>query len=158
MIRLVLLAIALMAVWLIWSGLFKPLLIGLGLVSVAVTLWLVHRMDLTNKAYFTLDLIPSMLGFWTWLLFEIVRSNLTVAGIILKRKMPISPTMTTLEPPTSGLVGQAMLANSITLTPGTLTVDAHQGKLQVHCLTKKGASDLVDGDMAERVAKAVGTR
>lgn len=158
MLRISLLAIALMAVWLIWSGLFKPLLIGLGVLSVLVVLWLSRRMQLTDKAFFTLDLLPRMLGYWVWLLWEIIRSNLVVARIILTAKMPISPTLITLEMPTRGLVGQATLANSITLTPGTLTVDAHEGQLMVHCLTEAGARELENGDMGQRVLKAVGER
>ena len=158
MYRLVMLAIALVAVWLIWSGLYKPLIIGLGVLSVALTLWLSVRMDLTNRAFFALDLVPRLLGFWAWLLVEIIRSNFKVAAIILSPRLPISPVMVKMLPPTQGIVGQATLANSITLTPGTLTVDAHEGEFIVHCLTEAGARETVDGDMGQRLVRAVGER
>ena len=154
--RVIWLMLALAATWLAWSGLFKPLLLGLGIASVALTLWLSQRMELTRREYFTLDLIPSMLRYWLWLAKEIVRANLSVARIILSPSLPISPTMVTIRSPVSGFIGQATLANSITLTPGTLTVDAHEGELRVHCLTFEGAEELRRGDIAQRTLDSLG--
>lgn len=154
--RTIWLALALALTWLAWSGYFKPLLLLLGSISVALTLVLAQRMKLTRREYFTLDLIPPMLPYWAWLLTQIVSANLTVARIILSPSLPISPTMVTIRSPCSGLVGQATLANSITLTPGTLTVDAHEGELRVHCLTFAGAEALREGDMARRTLDSLG--
>lgn len=154
--RTIWLTLALAVTWLLWSGNFKPLLLLLGIVSVALTLALAQRMELMRREYFTLDLIPSMLRYWAWLLREIVRANLSVARIILTPSLPISPTMVTIRSPCSGLIGQATLANSITLTPGTLTVDAHEGELRVHCLTFAGARALRQGDMARRTLDSLG--
>ena len=156
--RLLILALGLAAAWLVWSGLFKPLIFGLGALSLGLVLWLAIRMKVTEHGAFSLDLVPRLLGFWAWLLKEIVKSNLTVARIVLSPRLDISPRMVTLHPPTKGLQGQAILANSITLTPGTVTVDAHDGTFKVHCLTQQGAADLETGEMARRIHKAVGDR
>ena len=151
---------ALTITWLIWSGLYKPPILAFGVVSLILVVWLAERMELTRKEVFTLDLIPRLLGFWGWLLAAIVRSNLDVVRIILSPRLPISPTLISLDPPTKGLVGRATLANSITLTPGTLTIDAKEegGVFRIHCLTAEGAEDLKSGEMASRVAKALGDR
>lgn len=154
--RTIVLAVALIATWLIWSGIYKPLLLGLGLLSVLITLQLANRMGLTRREFFTLDLIPSMLGYWFWLLLETARANLQVTKIILSPGLPISPTMVTLKNPCKGFIGEATLANSITLTPGTLTVDAREGEFQIHCLTREGADEVMSGDMDRRVLKALG--
>ena len=151
---------ALAITWLVWSGLYKPQILAFGVLSLMVVMWLVARMDLTRREVFTLDLIPRLLGFWGWLLVAIIRSNLQVVRIILTPKLPISPTLMRLEPPKMGLVGRATLANSITLTPGTLTIDAKadEGGFRIHCLTAEGAAELKGGDMAGRVAGLVGDR
>lgn len=156
--RLLILAFALAGTWLVWSGLFKPLLLVLGVVSLVLVLWLSQRMGVADRQAFSLDLAPRLLGFWAWLLKEIVKSNLAVARIVLSPRMPISPELIRLRPPTRGLLGQAILANSITLTPGTVTVDAHNGTFLVHCLTGSGARDLEQGEMAQRLHRAVGHR
>ena len=72
MIRLLILVVALVATWLVWSGLYKPLLLGLGVVSVALSLWLSLRLGLHHRAVFALDLVPKLLGFWASLLDDII--------------------------------------------------------------------------------------
>ena len=97
MIRLLILAVSLAATWLIWSGLYKPVVLGLGVLSVILTLWLAVRMNLLRREVFALDLAPRMVLFWLGLLVDIVKSNLVVARIILTPEMPISPRMVELE-------------------------------------------------------------
>lgn len=156
--RLVILAVALAVTWLVWSGLYKPLLLGLGVVSVALTLWLCVRMKLHQRAVFALDLVPKLLTFWAGLLVDIIKSNFMVARIILTPSLPISPTLVRLEPKLEGQVGRATLANSITLTPSTVTLDAHRGVFLVHCLTEDSARETREGDLGDRLLKALGDR
>lgn len=158
MVRVFILVLALTGTWLVWSGLYKGLLLGLGVASVALTLWLSVRMGLHRKAVFALDLIPNMLTFWAWLLKEIVKSNFVVARVILSPSLPVSPTLLRVEPHLEGQVGLATMANCITLTPSTVTVDAYEGVLTVHCLTKRSAADMRESDMASRIRKAMGSR
>ena len=65
--------------------------------------------------------------------------------------MPITPTVMRFDALPKGPVGQAILGNSITLTPGTLALDLHEGVIKVHALTEAGAADLAEGEMDRRV-------
>ena len=140
------------AAWLLWSGMYKPLLIGLGVVSCLLVLVLSRRMGFFHRDVFSLHLIWRLLPLWGWLGTVLVVSNIEVARIVLGRRLDISPTITRLDALPEDPVGQAILANSITLTPGTVTLDAHEGALLVHCLNRKGADSLLEGEMNRRVA------
>ncbi len=156
--RLIILIVALAVTWLVWSGLYKPLLLGLGVLSLTLAVWLALRMQLTERKVFAIDTVPNALGYWIWLAGQVLKSNIDVAKIVLSPSLPISPSMVTIRAPLPGLIGQATLANSITLTPGTVTVDAHQGVFVVHSLTRDGAREVEEGEMARRVAEAFGDR
>ena len=86
------------------------------------------------------------------LLKEIVKSSLEVARIVLARELRLSTRVIEIDASRLSPVDQAVLGNSITLTPGTLTLDASDGRLQVHALTAEGAEALEDGEMLRRVA------
>ncbi len=155
--RLVLTFILWMVIWLLWSGLYKPLLITLGVISCLFTLFLAHRMGFFKRDVFSLHLTYRLIPFWGWLAIELVKSNLEVARIVLSPKMPVSPTVVQLTAQTENPVLQAILGNSITLTPGTVTLDDHEGELLVHCLTRQGADALLEGDMNRRVSALLNT-
>ncbi len=158
MIRIVILALALSATWLIWSGLYKPLLLALGMVSVGLTLWLSVRMGLHRKEVFALDLVPRLLGFWATLMVDIIKSNFVVARIILHPSLPISPTMVKLTPELKGQVARATMANCITLTPSTVTLDAFRGEFLVHCLTERSAAETRESTLGQDLQRTLGDR
>ncbi len=141
-----------MATWLLWSGFFKPLLIGLGVLSCLLTLYIVRRMDYFTKETFAFHYDFRLLGFWLWLGREIIVSSLQVARVVLRRRIEVEPTLVDINARNLSPVDQVLLGNSITLTPGTLTLDAHDGLLRVHALTVEGAAALEDGEMQRRVA------
>ena len=155
--RMLLLALVLMATWLLWSGFFKPLLIGLGVLSCALTLYLVRRMDYFTREAFSLHYDFRLLRFWVWLGREIVLSSLQVARVVLRRRIEVEPILIDINAGNLSTVDQVLLGNSITLTPGTLTLDVHEGRLRVHALTAEGAAALEEGEMQRRVA-ALGRR
>ena len=136
-----------LAAWLLWSGTYKPLLLVLGLISCALTLYFARRIDAFDRDVFAFHLWPRLPRYWGWLLKEIVKSSLDVARIVIHPKLPISPTVVEIDVAPPGPVGQAILGNAITLTPGSVTLDIHDGRLMAHCLTAEGAQALVDGDM-----------
>ena len=140
------------ATWLLWSGLYSPLLINLGVISCLLTLVIARRMGFFEDDVFSLHLTGRLIPFWGWLGKELVVSNLRVARIVLSRRMNISPTTVTLQALPEGRVSQAILGNAITLTPGTVTIDDYEGQLIVHCLTRAGARELQAGEMNRRVA------
>jgi multicomponent Na+:H+ antiporter subunit E len=138
--------------WLLWSGLYKPLLLGLGAFSCLLSAYLAARMGFfRHEALFRV--VPKMPGYWWWLLQEIVSSSIEVARLVLHPAMPISPTLVEIDAETGSEVGQVILGNSITLSPGTVTLDVHKGRLLVHCLTREGARALRAGEANRRVAR-----
>jgi len=146
------LLLLLMAAWLLWSGVYTPLLIGLGAVSCVLSLFLAYRIGFFDDL-FSLHVIPRLPRYWGWLLLEIVKSSLDVTRIILHRQLPISPTVVEFDAAPKGPVGQAILGNSITLSPGTVTLDVHDGRLRVHCLTREMAATLLSGEFNRRAAE-----
>ena len=151
--RKLILFFVLAAVWVLWSGLFQPLLLGLGLFSCFVVYLLVRRMGYLEDRLFALRYSFRLLGYWAWLVRAVVRSSLEVARIIIDPRLPISPRVLELKATSRHPVDQVILANSITLTPGTLALHLHDGVIKVHTLTEVGARDLMSGDMDRRVAR-----
>jgi multicomponent Na+:H+ antiporter subunit E len=146
------LLIPLAAAWLLWSGIYKPLLLGLGIFSCLLTIYIKHRMDYFETEMFALRFGGRLIGYWLWLAKEVVKSSLDVARIVLSPSLPISPRVVRIRASCAHPVDQAILANSITLTPGTLALDVHDGEIAVHALTKAGADELKQGEMDRRVA------
>ena len=148
---MLILLLSLAAAWLLWSGLYKPLLLLLGTASCLLTFWLVRRMGYFDEQLFALRLSLRLLRYWWWLGGQIIRSSLEVTRVVLDPKLPISPCVIDLEAESSHPFDQVVLGNSITLTPGTLTIDLHKGVLKVHSLTEAGARELMSGEMNRRV-------
>ncbi|HEY5761651.1 MAG TPA: Na+/H+ antiporter subunit E [Rhodocyclaceae bacterium] len=146
--------IALLAFWLLLSGLFTPFLIAAGVGCALAVVLFSRRMAVIDH-----EGLPTHLRFheialyWIWLVGEIIKSGLTVSRIILDPKLPISPTLTSFKPLQKTSVGLVIHANSITLTPGTLTVRVAPDRILVHALTRSGAADAAGGsEMDRRVA------
>lgn len=150
--RLTILLLVLASAWLLWSGLYKALLLVLGALSCLLSLYLAHRMGALDRSVFSWYILPQLPRYWAWLLKEITVSSFEVARIILKRDLPTSPTIIVFDAVPVGPVGQVVLGNSISLTPGSVTLDIHKGKITVHCLTQASADALLEGEMNRRVA------
>jgi len=140
--------------WLIWSGMFDAFHLSLGVISCALVTFISH--DLLFKEGFSYRNIVEAVRFIKyipWLLYQIVLSNIHVAYLVLHPKMPIEPFMITVETKLKKDISLVTYANSITLTPGTITADIVDRKYYVvHCISKKVADDLFTGDMEKRVA------
>ncbi len=152
LLAMTILLLVLAVAWVLWSGLYKPLVLGLGAFSCVLSVYMAHRMGFfRHQGLFSL--IPRLPAYWWWLLREIIVSSLEVAKIVLSPSMPISPKMVQLEAQSHSQVGQVILGNSITLSPGTVTLDVHEGKLLVHCLTRENALALRSGEAVRRAAQ-----
>ncbi|MDT8321257.1 MAG: Na+/H+ antiporter subunit E [Xanthomonadales bacterium] len=149
--RMLWLALLLAAAWLLWSGFFKPLLLALGALSCALTVFLSHRLHLFDTDFFSLRFSLRLFRFWGWLARQIVLSSVEVARVVLNPKLPISPTVVDFEAGSAHPVDRAILGNSIILTPGTLTLIIDGRKLTVHCLTRQGAEEIRAGEMNRHV-------
>ena len=141
--------------WLLLSGYFDvPLLLTFGALSCTLSMfiaWRVEKLDPEEQRLHP-KIGPQIILYWPWLLWQIVLANLDVAKRILNPQLPISPTMITLKPTQRSEMGQVIYANSITLTPGTVTTSLSEGVLEVHALTREAAESLLEGDMDRRVA------
>jgi len=151
-LRIVSLLIALFVFWILMSGMFAPFQLGLGVVSVIAVTWLARHMEVADREGHPAHLrLVAVLSYWMWLFKEIWISGLRVARIILNPRLPISPTLVRFRPSQETAVGLATHANSITLTPGTITVQANHQEFLVHALTREGAAGVVESEMNRRV-------
>ena len=96
------------------------------------------------------------LVYWPWLGLQIALSALTVSKIILTPRLPVSPVLLRVKMSQKSEVGKVTYANSITLTPGTVSVDIEGDEILVHALTQKGAAELTAGEMDRRVTRFEG--
>jgi multicomponent Na+:H+ antiporter subunit E len=153
--------LALFILWLLLSGyLDNPLLLGFGALSCALAVAIARRAQTIDPETLHLCwyLNPRLPRYLLWLLLEIIKSNLDVAKRILNPRLPIGPTLIRLYPSQRGELGQVIYANSITLTPGTVTTYLSEGRLEVHALTEESATALSQGEMDRRVSAIEGTR
>ncbi|MBX3447269.1 MAG: Na+/H+ antiporter subunit E [Parvibaculaceae bacterium] len=151
------LLVALFALWLALSGYFKAFLLAVGFLSCLFTVFLARRMKLLDDEAVPLQLRLTLPLYWSWLGGEIFKSAWAVSKIILSRNIALSQQLIAVESPLKTDMGHVIFANSITLTPGTVTVEAAPGKFLVHALTDEAAGAEAFGEMARRVA-AVETR
>ena len=143
----------LLALWLLLSGHYGALLVALGAASVIGSVVVAVRMGLVDGDTAVVRLGWRVPRYWFWLLTEIARANVAVAMTILDPRPRISPTLVRLRPSQRSDLGRVIYANSITLTPGTVTLGLEQEELLVHALTSTAAADLGAGEMDRRVSR-----
>ena len=152
------LGLFLIALWLLLSGHYTNLLISFGLISVILVVLIALRMDVVDHEGHPLHLHPkSLVIYWCWLLKEIFVSNIYVCRLILSPTMPISPTVIALRSSQISDLARVIFANSITLTPGTVTIDIDGDITEVHAITEETARLLLQGSMDAKVT-ALDTR
>ena len=152
MIRTILLSVWLAFTWLLWSGHSEPLLLALGAVSVVVAILLSRRMDLIDEESEAYHLGLRPLLYLPWLLWQIAKANLHIARVILTPSLPIRPRLLRIRARQQTDLGLVIFANSITLTPGTVTLDVRDQTLLVHALTRQSAEGLLNGEMNDHAA------
>jgi len=113
-------------------------------------------MEVADREGHPVHLGPSAITYWPWLAKEILKSALDVSRIILDPELPASPTLVRFKPRQKTAVGLVTHANSITLTPGTLSVEVGPEQFLVHGLTRAGARACVDSEMDRRVERFEG--
>ncbi len=150
------LALAMAAFWLAMSGLFTPMLLTLGVISIVLTLILCARMGILDGETAPYLYMPLSLSYFVWLGKEIYKANIAVVKAVLNPDMEISPTMVRVPMGRKTDIGATMFANSITLTPGTVTVEINQDDILVHALLSDMAVAEDFAEMGERSGFAVG--
>ena len=157
MIRVLSLSVLLMTVWLLFSGHYTLLHISLGVASVLVSVWIARRMDVVDYEGQPIAISVAAVGYFPWLLWEVIKSNIDVAKRILSPSLPISPRVFRVTASQRTAVGRTIYANSITLTPGTVTIQVRGNEFEVHALTSDTEESLRTGKMDARVARMEGT-
>lgn len=137
--------------WLLLSGYFTAFLVSAGIGSALVVVWFARRMDVVDHEGHPIHLGARALVYLPWLLKEIAKSAWDVSKIILNPRLPISPTLVRFVPSQKTDVGLVMHAQSITLTPGTITIEAEPGEFLVHALTQAGGRGVIASEMDRRV-------
>jgi len=153
-LKTILTSIFMMALWLMLSGIYKPMLIGFGIVSVALVMVIVRRMDRVDGDHVRISIKPIQFSHYLlWLFIEIAKSNWRVTKIILARTMPIRQNLFDVPYTQTSDLGQVIFANSITLTPGTLTIETEAGDFLVHALSYDPDDMAALADMDRRVTE-----
>jgi multicomponent Na+:H+ antiporter subunit E len=150
------LSAALFVTWMLFSGYFTPLLLGLGVASCLIVVWIAHRMDVIDHEGHPIQLRYLIVGYWGWLLWQIVLANWDVVKRIVHPKLPISPTLRPVRSTQKTDLGRVVFANSITLTPGTVSLRVSEGEVLVHAISREGMDELESGDMDRRVSAVEG--
>lgn len=157
--RIISLAVVLSILWLLLSGHWHdPLLIGLGIASVLLALVISARMEVIDREGHPIHLALRGLLYWPWLIKEIVVANIDVAKAILGLTDAIRPSVFTIKASQRSDLGKTIYANSITLTPGTVTIGLDGDELTIHALTPAARDGLATGEMDRRVAAIEGKR
>ena len=146
------LGVILLVFWLLLSGHYNALLLALGVASSALVVLLARRMDVIDAEGLPLQLGWRLLTYIPWLMKEILVSTLTVARIILTPRLPINPIIAHYRTSQRTDLGRALYANSITLTPGTVTVGVHGDDLEIHSLTWRDVHQGEEDAMDRRVS------
>ncbi len=152
------LILALACFWLGLSGHYSPLLLSLGGASILVTLVLAGRLGIIDREgapYFT---IIGVILYLPWLLKEVLKANLAVIKACLRADLDIDPALVKVKTVCQSDLAKTMFANSITLTPGTVTVEVEQGRMLVHALFEEDASPDAFTEMDARSARAIDGR
>ncbi len=145
------LSLTLGAFWLLNSGYNTPLILTLGVVSVAFVIYLARRMDVVDHESQPVQLTTSLPGYYVWLVKEIILANISVVKHVWLGNHTISPTLATLKASQITDMGRVIYATSITLTPGTVAVDLAGDQIVVHALLRENIEALAAGEMDRRV-------
>lgn len=149
----ILLSISLSVFWLLNSEHSTDYMLSLGLISIAFVVYIAHRMDVVDHESQPVHLTLKVPAYYTWLIKEIILSNLLVVKHIWLGNKSISPVFATITASQKTEIGKVIYANSITLTPGTVSVNLEGDRIMVHALLQETIKELESGEMDRRVAQ-----
>ena len=148
------LAAALTAFWVLLSGYWLPLIIALGVASIVLCVVIARRLDVCDHEGYPIHLTLRGTTYFPWLVKEIVVSNIVVAKAILTGN--VNPQVLQVRASQSDALGRTVYANSITLTPGTVSISVDEEIITVHALMDETADGLRSGEMNTRVCDLMG--
>jgi len=133
------------------SGHTSVLLLSLGLASVVLVTWLVSRMDHNDKAPVRMLFSIKFISYLGWLIWQVIITNIDVAKRIWNPSLPIKPASRKIKVTIKDPLIKTIYANSITLTPGTVTTEVGEDYFIVHALNSEGLDELEEGEMQRRL-------
>ena len=150
-------AIAMFTFWILLSGEFTFILITSGVVASLITAYLSHDIFI-GKADIKVEIrrVFRFLRYLPWLLWQVILSNIEIAYLVLNPKPLIDPQLVRFKPDLKTDLGIVTLAHSITLTPGTVTVEANREEFIIHAIWHKSAEGIISGEMQQKVKKIEG--
>jgi multicomponent Na+:H+ antiporter subunit E len=147
--------------WAVFSGKLDLLHVLFGAFSIALVLWRTNALVVSKRrpeeSVALASIAPLKLARYSaWLVKEIVVANIDIAKIVLKRDMPIEPALVAFDSTLTTDLARVMLGNSITLTPGTLTLEIDGRRFLVHGIVESGATGPVIDEMQRKLADLFG--
>ncbi len=143
--------------WALLSGQFhNGFLIAAGGLCISFVIWMSRRMGLLDDEGVPVRFYPRALLYVPYLTWQVILSNWDVFKRVWSPSLPIDPRMATVPYSTRHPFVTTTYANSITLTPGTVTVSIDDNSMLIHCLTKDGEDSLLEGDMERHVKRLEG--
>ena len=150
--HLIILFVSLFIFWFILSGLIAPFMLFLGLISTAFVVYIINRMDLIDEEIsFHNFSIMGLLLYLPWLLKEIIISNIKVCSYIVMPNKKMNPQIIKVKSSQISDLGHVLYANSITLTPGTVTIDVDGDVFTVHTLDHQFKESLESNEMDRKI-------
>ncbi len=160
--RALVLFILLAVFWALLSGQWDyhhhAFLIWSGVVCCAFTLFMAHRLKIIDDESVPVEMFGRLLIYLPWLMWQVVLSNIDVAKRVWAANLDINPQMIRVPYSTKKGFATAVYANSITMTPGTVTVEVYDGDMLIHALHDEAAAGLQSGDMHDKVLKLEGMK
>ena len=139
--------------WLVNSGHYTPLILGLGVASIILVLITVTRMNVVDEESVPFHLARELPSYYLWLIVELVKSNFQVVRRIWSDTKQLKPAMETIQITQHSDMGRVILANSISLTPGTMTTAVTADSITVHALDISSIDELKSGEFGARIRR-----
>ena len=157
--------VVLFGFWMVLSGRTETKFIVYGLLTAAVTTWVTYPLLLVpnkegSKKYFVFGVsIPKFIMYFFWLMWQLVLANIDVLLATTAQELDIDPKVVRFYFRADNPMASVVLANSITLTPGTVTINVtDDGLYEIHALTRGAAAGVLDGSMQKKVAALYGEK
>lgn len=165
MVHMTGLALVLFAFWMVLSGRTETKFVVYGILTAVVTTWVTYPLLLVpnkdgSKKYYVFGFsIPKMIMYFFWLMWQLVLANIDVLLATTGQELNIDPKVVRFRFRADNPMASVILANSITLTPGTVTMNVtDDGVYEIHTLTVGAAAGVLDGGMQKKVADLYGEK
>ena len=141
--------IVLFGFWLLMSGYYTPLILSLGVISCLLCVYITIKGKFLDNETLPIYFFPRLIQYTLWLIKEILKSNVATAKVIIMKSE--EPELFSVKATQKTNEGKVTYANSITLTPGTVTTQIKDNVFEVHALTKEFGDDVRSSDMDKMV-------